>query len=433
MPNSLHTKDSDHSGQSDPSKQQRPHIVVIGGGAAGYFAAIRAAELAPHGRVTLLEATRKVLMKVHLSGGGRCNVTHHCFDPVKLIENYPRGSRELRSAFMRFQPRDTVSWFEGRGVALKVEADGRMFPVTDSSATVAKCLESSAAAAGVEVCLGASVVKIVRDGESFNLTLKDGREIGADRLMIATGSAPAGLELAAQLGHRLEPHVPSLFTFNIKDPRLAELSGVAFSDVHLSLQCPESKRLERQGPMLITHWGLSGPAVLKLSAFGAVALHASQYQASLVINYLPQHSAAELQGMLRAFKAEHPRRTIAKHSPFSQLPRRFWESLVQYLGLDNERTYADVTKDEMERLLNELHRGQYQITGKGVFKEEFVSAGGIHLKEVDFRTMESRVVSGLYFAGEVLAVDGITGGFNFQAAWTTAWIAGQAMVASLPA
>ncbi len=407
-------------------------IVIIGGGAAGYFAAIRAAELSPGSLVTLLEATRRVLTKVHLSGGGRCNVTHHCFEPVKLIENYPRGSRELRGAFTRFQPRDTVAWFESRGVKLKVESDGRMFPVTDQAATIATCLETAAAKAGVKINLGASVVKLQRDelGE-FTLTLKDGSEVKADRLMIATGSAPVGLELAAGLGHKIEPHVPSLFTFNIKDQRLQDLSGVSFADVSLTLQCSGSKKIERRGPMLITHWGLSGPAVLKLSAFGAVSLHSSGYQANLQINCLPNMTPTQLDAALRQYKNEHARRGVLKNGPFTDLPRRFWETLVTVVGISDDLTYADLSRHQMERLVAELHAGSYQITGKGVFKDEFVSAGGITLKEVDFRTLESRLIPGLYFAGEVLAVDGITGGFNFQAAWTTAWIAGQAMVESL--
>ncbi|MBM4253260.1 MAG: NAD(P)/FAD-dependent oxidoreductase [Deltaproteobacteria bacterium] len=406
--------------------------MIIGGGAAGYFAAIRAAELNPAVRVILLEATRRVLTKVHLSGGGRCNVTHHCFDPAKLIDNYPRGSRELRSAFTRFQPRDTVAWFEGRGVKLKVEADGRMFPVTDQAATIATCLEGAAAKAGVEIRLGASVVTLRRhDTGLFQLRLKDGAEIMADRLMIATGSAPVGWELAAGLGHKIEPHVPSLFTFNIKDQRLQDLAGVAFTDVALTLKCDGSKKLERRGPMLITHWGLSGPAVLKLSAFGAVDLHRTGYQASLGINFLPSMTAAQIEATLRQYKSEHARRIVLKNGPYADLPRRFWETLVSVGGIGNDLTYADLTRQHIERLTSEIHAGQYRITGKGVFKEEFVSAGGVTLKEIDFRTLESRVVPGLYFAGEVLAVDGITGGFNFQAAWTTAWIAGQAMVASL--
>jgi predicted Rossmann fold flavoprotein len=410
----------------------QPNIVVIGGGAAGYFAAIRAAELNPRIKVVLLEATRRVLTKVHLSGGGRCNVTHHCFDPAKLIENYPRGSRELRSAFTRFQPRDTVSWFEARGVSLKVEEDGRMFPVTDQSATIAGCLEAAAAKARVQVRLGASVIQVSRiDSGGFRLSLKDGTELTTDRLMIASGSAPLGLEIAASLGHKIEPHVPSLFTFNIKDQRLQDLAGVSFADVGLTMQCAGSKKLERCGPMLITHWGLSGPAVLKLSAFGAVSLHSAGYKASLRVNFLPALSASQVEGVLRQYKSDHARRIVLKNAPFADLPRRFWETLVAVSGIANDLTYADLTRQHIERLVGEIHAADYQITGKGVFKDEFVSAGGITLKEVDFRTLESRVVPGLYFAGEVLAVDGITGGFNFQAAWTTAWIAGQAMVESL--
>ena len=419
-----------------------PPYVVVGGGAAGYFAAIRLAALGAGRRVILLEATRQVLTKVKISGGGRCNVTHHCFEPAKLVENYPRGARELHSCFTRFQPRDTVAWFAARGVALKVEADGRMFPTTDDSRTIVDALELAARQAGVDVRLGASLQQVEPEVPGsgslgtggtprFKLRLKDGQELAAAAVLLATGSSPVGLQLAAAVGHQIEPHAPSLFTFNVKDQRLADLAGVAFAQVRLHLVVAGSKgRLERTGPLLITHWGLSGPAVLKLSAFGASLLQASAYQAELSIAFLPHLSSKEIQLGLRQFKLDAAKRSVVKNPPFTELPRRFWQQLLMCMQVRPELVYADLDKDTMQRLVFELSEGRYLISGKGIFKDEFVSAGGVRLKEVDFRHMESRIVPGLYFAGEVLALDGITGGFNFQAAWTTAWIAATAMVAA---
>ena len=393
-------------------------VVIVGGGAAGFFAAIRAAELNPSAQVILLEGTRRPLTKVRISGGGRCNVTHNCFEPRLLCDHYPRGGKELLSAFSRFQPRDTVAWFEARGVKLKAEADGRMFPVTDSSATIIECLTTALAKSGAELKLGAIVRGVTRDDSGrFALAMHGGETIWADRLLLATGGAPDGYDIARRLGHTIEPLVPSLFTFEIKDPRLAGLPGVAFLEAELKLG-----KLSRRGPLLITHWGLSGPAVLRLSAFGARELQATNYQADLTINFLAGTSTTAALAGLRRFKDEQARRTVLAHSPF-EVPRRFWERLVELTGNAGGKTWADVTKDSMQALANELTGARYRITGKGEFKEEFVTAGGVKRAEIDFRTMASRVVTGLYFAGEIIDVDGVTGGFNFQNAWTTAWIA----------
>lgn len=402
-------------------------IFVIGGGAAGYFGAINAAEAHREADVVILEAARRTLTKVKISGGGRCNVTHHCFDPAKLVENYPRGRRELRGPFSKFQPRDTVAWFAARGIALKAEADGRMFPVTDDSQTIISCLEEAARQAGVDVRLGESVVTMEREGETqLRLTLKSGEVLVADRVLLATGSAPAGVALAASLGHQIVPPVPSLFTFNIKDPRFADLPGLSFETVKLDLDTGDgTARLTREGPMLITHWGLSGPAVLKLSAFGAVRLHACQYQATLRINFLPPTKEHEALTVLMDYKGAHPKRTVFGNAPFERVPRRFWQKLVEELLIDPTVTYADISKSLLARLAQELTAGVYHVTGKGVFKDEFVTAGGVALSQVDFRTMASVLVPQLYFAGEVLDIDGITGGFNFQAAWTTSYLAAQ--------
>jgi predicted Rossmann fold flavoprotein len=412
--------------------QDTLQVVVIGGGAAGVFGAIHCAERHPRCRLILLEGTRRLLTKVLISGGGRCNVTHNCQDPRVLVGHYPRGARELLGAFTRFQPRDTVRWFAERGVELKAEADGRMFPVTDDSRTIAQCLEQAALAAGVEIRRGQSVKKIelgtTAGASRFQLTLKDGSTLAADRILLATGSDPAGYELARSLGHGITPLVPSLFTFNVRDPRLADLAGVSFAAVELRLATgtPEG-RLTQKGPLLITHWGLSGPAVLKLSAFGARPLHAAAYQAELTVNFLAGETADSVLATLRAYRDEHPRQAVQKHPLFPAVPRRFWARLAELQGVGEVGTFGDLTRPAMQGLAEELTRGRYAVQGKGVFKEEFVTAGGVTLKEVDFRTLESRVCPGLFFAGEVLDIDGITGGFNFQAAWTTAYLAAESM------
>lgn len=409
------------------------HAVVIGGGAAGYFGAIRCAELYPNARVTLLEATRRPLAKVRVSGGGRCNVTHNCFDPAALVGNYPRGSRELRGPYSRFQPKDTIAWFESRGVALKAEGDGRMFPTTDSSETIIACLESSARAAGVDIRLGTLVQKIERVAPiddavtgAFRIHLRGGDAVLCDTLLLATGSALFGYDLARQLGHTVEPLVPSLFTFVIEDPRLSGLAGISFPLAELRVTVPGGTSLAQRGPLLVTHWGLSGPAVLKLSAWGAAVLAATAYEADLSINFLPSLTHETALAALRAYKEEHPRRTVAAHQPLP-VPKRFWTQLVAHLQVASDATWAEQSKQTLATLAQELTGGRYGIRGKGVFKEEFVTAGGVRLKEVDFRTMQSRLVPGLYFAGELLDVDGVTGGFNFQAAWTTSFIAGEGL------
>jgi predicted Rossmann fold flavoprotein len=404
-------------------------IVVIGGGAAGFFGAINAAEAYPEAHVVILEATRRTLTKVKISGGGRCNVTHHCFEPAKLTENYPRGRRELRGPFSKFQPRDTVAWFAARGVDLKAEADGRMFPTTNQSQTIIDCLEGAAKSAGVEVCLGVSVTALEQRGDQLAVTLKNGDVMTADRVLLATGSAPPGVALAASLGHKIIPPVPSLFTFNIKDPRLLDLAGLSFDAVQLDLDPGDGcSHLTREGPMLITHWGMSGPAVLKLSAFGAIRLHASGYQATLKINFMPHMREHEALAVLMDYKNAHPKRSVAGHGPFDVIPRRFWQRILDVLDIAPTLTYADISKALLMAVAQQLTAGSYKVEGKGVFKEEFVTAGGVALSMIDFRTMASTIVPQLYFAGEVLDIDGITGGFNFQAAWTTSWIAAKHMV-----
>ena len=399
---------------------------MIGGGAAGFFGAIACAEAHPHAQVMVLEAGRQLLPKVRISGGGRCNVTHACFDPAVLTQYYPRGGKALRGAFTRFQPRDMIAWLHKHGVELKTEADGRMFPITDDSETIVDCFIHAAKAAGVEIRTGVPVAGITRLDSGFEVELKSGQTLSCDRLLLTTGSSPQGYQLAKQLGHQVAPPVPSLFTFNVSDPRLHDLAGVSAASVRVRLRAANGEQFEQSGPLLITHWGLSGPAVLKLSAWGARALHDSRYQGTLQINWLPQYKLEALREQLLAVKSQLPRKAIAPNCPVP-LPRRLWERLIASAGITETTRWAELSNKALNQLLQELTQGSYSVKGKGVFKEEFVTCGGVSLKEVDFKTMESRCCPGLYLAGEILDIDGVTGGFNFQSAWTTAWLAGQAI------
>ncbi|MEB3292823.1 MAG: NAD(P)/FAD-dependent oxidoreductase [Synechococcales bacterium] len=411
-------------------------VVVIGGGAAGFFGAIACAEANPRAQVKLLEAGRDPLSKVRISGGGRCNVTHHCVEPAALIQNYPRGAKALRGAFSRFQPQDTIAWFRDRGVTLKTEADGRMFPTSDDSATIVHCLMEAAQDAGVRLRTHAAVKHIrqrpAQEAEfptaAFQVELRSGELLPCDRILIATGSSPQGHQMAQQLGHQIVAPVPSLFTFNVPDPRLQDLAGISVNSARLRLQVGAEK-FEQTGALLITHWGFSGPAVLKLSAWAARELHDQRYQAELTVNWLPETSMEGLRQTLMQVKSQLAKRTIATSCPV-MIPRRLWERLLTQIGVAADLRWADFSKQAMNALVQELLQGKYVVTGKGVFKEEFVTCGGVLLKEVDFKTMASRCCPGLYFAGEVLDIDGVTGGFNFQSAWTTGWLAGQAIASS---
>lgn len=405
----------------------RLQVVVIGGGAAGFFGAITCATTHSHTQVTVLEAGRQVLSKVRISGGGRCNVTHACFDPALLVQYYPRGGKALRGAFTRFQPKDMVAWLQTQGITLKTEADGRMFPVTDNSETIVTGLLRAAQAAGVRICTGSAVTQVQQDPNGqFRVMLRGGGVVVGDRLLLATGSSPQGHHIAATLGHQIEPPVPSLFTLQLSDPRLQGLAGITVDPVHIHLQPPDGQRLEQVGALLITHWGISGPAVLKLSAWGARLLHRCHYRATVLINWLPHISLNTLRQELLATKEQQAKRTIAAHCPLP-LPRRLWERLVTTVGIAADQRWATLSSKQLTHLMQELSRGSYTTSGRGVFKEEFVTCGGVSLKQVDFKTMQSRCCPGVYFAGEVLDIDGVTGGFNFQSAWTTAWIAGQAI------
>lgn len=406
------------------------NVIVIGGGAAGFFGAIACGLANPEHKVTLIEAGSKPLAKVRISGGGRCNVTHHCFEPARLVENYPRGGKALRGAFSRFQPRDTVKWYESRGVKLKTEADGRMFPVTDSSETIINCLMQAVNKAKVDLLTGVGVKTVkqyqdARGASYFQVELKNERIMKCDRLLIATGSNPLGYRWAKNLGHKIEPTVPSLFTFNVRDERLQGLAGVSVNNAQVKLGTGKNK-LEQTGPLLITHWGISGPAVLKLSAWGARTLFDLKYHAPLQINWLSEFNQEDLKLLFSDLKQTQPQKKIVNYCPV-ELPKRLWQSLIKYAEVSPDKVWSAISKKELNKLVAEIVQGQYEITGKGVFKEEFVTCGGVSLKEVNFKTMESKKCPGLYFAGEILDIDGVTGGFNFQSAWTTSWLAGQAI------
>ena len=400
-------------------------VVIIGGGAAGFFAAIRAAELNPELRVLILEKASQPLGKVLISGGGRCNVTHACFEPAKLITYYPRGGNELRGAFTRFQPKDTVEWFEERGVRLKTESDGRMFPVSDDSSTITNTLKFSAKQAGVRVELGASVLSVEKSPKGgFKVEVQREAQtqlIQTRKLLFATGGDRKSLNLIRSLGHTILEPVPSWITFNINDKRLHDLAVVSVEDVTLKMDS-----LTARGPLLITHWGMSGPAVLRLSAWGARILFEKKYASTLTVNWLGDYKPDAALEVLQRNKDwhENARKKIAAHAAFSQVPIRLWKQLVYFIG---DKNWADVSKAEIQKLAQELTAGEFRIQGKGQFKEEFVTCGGVSLKEVDFKTMQSRMVDDLFFAGEVLDIDGLTGGFNFQSAWTTGWLAGSAL------
>ena len=416
--------------QRDAMTDQR-RVVVVGGGAAGFFAAIACAEkLGARGTVTIYETTAQPLAKVRVSGGGRCNVTHACFEPRELVKKYPRGGRELLGAFHKWQPRDMVVWLAERGVETKAEEDGRMFPVTDDSGTIVDCLTRAAEKAGVRVMTSMGVRAVERAGDKagpgdFWITLTDGTGLRCERLLLATGGnrSSVGLSIAEAQGHTIEPPVPSLFTFHIDDARLIGLSGVSVENAVVSVA---GTKLRTDGPMLITHWGLSGPAILKLSAWGARELANRNYEFTLTVNWTGTHTRDSLVRELTEVRGKNPKKQITTWSPL-EMPQRLWERLVVSAGIPATTPWAQVGNAALGTLATQLTAAELKVVGKSLFKDEFVTCGGVKLSEVDFKTMESRVCRGLHFAGEVLDVDGVTGGFNFQAAWTTGWLAGQAM------
>jgi predicted Rossmann fold flavoprotein len=417
-------------------------IIVVGGGAAGFFAAITCAETAPDAEVIVLEKGPQFLSKVRISGGGRCNVTHACFDTREFATRYPRGEKALLAPFKQFQASDTVAWFESRGVKLKTESDGRMFPVTNSSQTVIDCLMQAAREAGVKLQLNCGVERVTRNATGgFDLEISPhpgplpsrrgegessaASRLSCDRLLLATGGCRtvAAGQLAVSLGHTLEPPVPSLFTFHIATPWLRELAGISVESAEVSVV---GTGLRERGPLLITHWGLSGPVILRLSARGARELHESNYQFPLLVNWLPGWNIERLSTELSARRQKQPAKLIVNIN-LAPLPSRLWEQLVRASGISRDTRWSALSRSAQHQLVQQLTRTELSVTGKSLNKDEFVTCGGVRLGEVNFKTMESRICPGLYFAGELLDIDGITGGFNFQAAWTTGWLAGRAL------
>ncbi len=405
--------------------RQEP-IAIAGGGAAGFFAAITCAETAPEIGVVLLERGPRFLSKVRISGGGRCNVTHACFDPAEFAAHYPRGSRELLGPFSRFQARDTVAWFESRGVPLKVESDGRIFPRSDSSEDVVRCLQDAAVGSGVEMRSGCGVesVRKTSDG-NFELTLSGGRSLACSKLLIATGGCrtDAAARIPVALGHTLEPPVPSLFSFHAETVWSAGLAGVSVDPVEIRLPGTPHRA---HGAVLLTHAGLSGPAILTLSSWAARELHGRGYRFPLRVAWLAGLAIEAIHQQLESLRERHPGRMVST-TPVPPIPLRLWERLIVAAGLKPDTRWSGTSRASVRKLSQTLASTEIRISGKSLNKDEFVTCGGVRLSEVDFRTMESRICPGLHFAGEVLDIDGVTGGYNFQSAWTTGWIAGRAL------
>jgi len=403
-------------------------VVVIGGGAAGFFGAITCAE---HGvkDVLILERGPEVLDKVRISGGGRCNVTHACFEPTDLVESYPRGRTSLLGPFYHWQASQTIEWFESRGVSLKTEQDGRMFPVTDDSQTIIDCLTGAARELGITYRTRCGVKKVgLGAADNFRVETGSGEELDASAILVATGGIRSGAarKPLADLGHAFEPPVPSLFTFQIKDERLEDLQGVSVANSSV-----RAGKLASEGPILITHRGLSGPAILKLSALGARELAARDYQFGIRVDWTGGKGADAFAAMIRKERRGHGARKVMTRSPLPQFPRRLWERLATAAGVTELTSWSNLTRDQERGLADQLLDGRFEVGGKSLNKDEFVTCGGVRLPDVNLKRMESKLVPGLYFAGEVLDIDGITGGFNFQSAWTTGRIAGEAIAQTL--
>lgn len=400
-------------------------VAIIGGGASGFFAAINIAQRNPQWQVHIYEKSADVLQKVRISGGGRCNVTHHCFEPARLTPNYPRGEKQLYSIFKQFNPQDTIAWFAARGVELKTEADGRMFPLSNVSSTIIDCFLSECQKLGIKIHTSQAVKALTVPADSpggFVLDTTKGT-FGADRVVLAAGSSGAIWKMMEKGGLRIVPPVPSLFTFHITDDRLKGLMGLSFPQVTARIA---SSKFESSGPLLITHWGLSGPAILKLSAFAARHLADLSYKFELLLDLSGGMGFDKVRAHLQNYQKENPKRQI-KGYPLFDLPRRWWERMTDLQGLAPGYKWEDAGKKVINKLAEEISQGRYMVTGKSTFKEEFVTAGGIALNEVNLKTMECKKVPGLYITGEVLDIDAITGGFNFQSCWSTAWLAAQSM------
>ncbi len=400
-------------------------VLIIGGGAAGFFTAINAAELNPKLRIAILERSNKLLAKVKVSGGGRCNVTHAEFDPMELVKYYPRGEKELLGPFHRFMTGDIIAWFEERGIQLKIESDGRMFPVSNDSQTIIDCFMAETQRLGISILTKQSVTDFKKQDDSWIVQTKTDTFV-SDQLLIASGSDTRMWKLLATLGHTIVPPVPSLFTFNIKDDRINDLPGVATDATIRVVAIGKDQILESAGPLLITHWGMSGPAVLKLSAWGARILESTDYHFTIEVNWLQHESIEDVYATLLSKKERSGKKTVFKDVEYD-LPKRLWHNLVRASGISETDNWGDVSKHQIQELAGQLTQGHFMVKGKSTFKEEFVTAGGVELSEIHFKTFESKIHQKLYLAGEVLNIDAITGGFNFQSAWTGAYLAAKAM------
>ncbi|GGG96740.1 flavoprotein [Polaribacter pacificus] len=397
-------------------------IIIIGGGAAGFFTAINAKEQNPDLDITILEKGNEVLQKVKISGGGRCNVTHACFEPKELVKFYPRGEKELLGPFHTFMTGDTFEWFDNHGVPLKIEEDNRVFPEANTSQAIIDCFENAVATLGIKVLKNHGVTAIAKENDQWSVQTKN-QKFTADQLVIAAGSSPKAWGLASDLGHSIIDPVPSLFTFNIKDKRIIDLLGISVPNATMNIV---GTNLESSGPLLITHWGMSGPAVLKLSAFGARILAAKNYQYNVSVNWLSRPTD-KIVNVLLNLKKKQPKKQVFLKSPFTEIPRRLWERFVAAADISEELKWADLSNSHIDKLANQLTKGIFNANGKSTFKEEFVTAGGVDLKEINFKRFESRVHPNLFFIGEMLNIDAVTGGFNFQNAWTGGYIVANAI------
>lgn len=416
-------------------------VIIVGGGAAGYYAAIHIAEQAPHLQIAIFERGKTVLSKVKVSGGGRCNVTHGEFSPKELVTNYPRGEKELLGPFHKYAPMDVMAFFEGRGVPLKIEEDGRIFPKSDSSQTIIDCFVNEAERLGIKVLKNSSVKHFKPTEEGWQVTTMN-KHYHAKKLLLATGSNPKIWKQLEDMGHHIVPPVPSLFTFNIDDERIRGIQGISVNasvevlpkklfqtdkeQLGLKSATKNEPVLMADGPVLITHWGLSGPAILKLSAWGANILHDYQYSFRIKVNWTPEYTKGSMEAFLKTVKEVEAKKTVFRTQAID-IPKRLWGRLVQAAQINVDEKWADLTKEKLQDLAKQLTECSFRVDGKSTFKEEFVTAGGVDLKEINFKTFESKICPNLYFAGEVINVDAITGGFNFQNAWTGAYLVAQAI------
>ena len=397
-------------------------VIIIGGGAAGFFTAINAKEMNPELDITILEKGKEVLQKVKISGGGRCNVTHACFEPKELVQFYPRGEKELLGPFHQFMTGDTFEWFENNGIPLKIEKDNRVFPESNSSQTIVDCFLNKTKRLGISVLKNHGVTTIQKQDNSWLVITKE-QQFVCDAVVMAAGSSKKVWELSKTLGHTIISPVPSLFTFNIKDARIKDLLGISVSNATVQLV---DTNLEASGPLLITHWGMSGPAILKLSAFGARVLAEKNYEYQVQVNWLsrPTH---KIVNVLLNLKKKHSKKQVIVRSPFEEIPKRLWERFVLATTIKTTFNWADVSHDQIDALANQLTKSIFTAKGKSTFKEEFVTAGGVDLKEINFKNFESKLQNNLFFVGEVLNIDAVTGGFNFQNAWTGGWLCAKAL------